>query len=126
MRIISKTSRSFVPASHEDPASPGVFKKILGADSDFLRGEVRMINWALLPRGRGFRAHYHEDMQEIFVIIKGSVEITVDGRSAEMQAGDTVFIEPREAHVMKNCGDCDAEYLVVGISSGQGGKSVVL
>ena len=126
MRIVSGTALSFVPASHEDPRAPGVLKKILGADSDFLQGRVRMINWALLPRGRGFRAHYHEDMQEIFIIVKGQVEIKVDGQIAGMQPGDAVFIEPREVHVMRNCGDCDAEYLAIGISLDQGGKSVLV
>ena len=126
MKIIPGASRAFVPASHEDPSAPGVYKKILGAGVDFLQGRVRMINWALLPCGSSFRPHYHEDMQEVFVIMRGRVEINVDGQTAEMQSGDAVFIEPREVHVMRNCGDSDAEYLVVGISLDQGGKSVLV
>jgi mannose-6-phosphate isomerase-like protein (cupin superfamily) len=70
--------------------------------------------------------HYHEDMQEIFVLLKGEVEMHVGKTMTIMHAGDTVIVAPREPHRMVNCLDEVAEYIVFGISSGQNGKTVVI
>ena len=85
-----------------------------------------MINWAILPEGRSFRAHYHEDMQEVFVIIKGLARITVDKDKAQIGAGDVVVIPRGGIHKMENIGEETVEYVVVGISEGKRGKTVVV
>jgi mannose-6-phosphate isomerase-like protein (cupin superfamily) len=126
MRIVRCDDQPYQPASHEDPRSPGVLKKVLAAKEDLLPGSVQMINWALLRVGKSFRAHYHEDMEEIFVIAGGSVEMEVDGQCLALGRGDAIFIAPREIHRMRNIGDHDVDYFVVGISLGQGGRTVTV
>lgn len=85
-----------------------------------------MINWAKLPVGKSFQAHYHEDMEEVFVIIHGAARMTVAGQDVVMGPGDTVCVAPREVHHMTNVGQDEVDYLVVGISTGQDGKTVVV
>ena len=43
-----------------------------------------------------------------------------------MRTGDTVIIDPTEIHQMQNIGDVVAEYIVFGISSQKGGKTIVV
>lgn len=126
MKLIHAADRPFVPASHEDPLSPGVWKKVLLQGDDFRPGRVQMINWARLPAGRSFAPHYHEDMQELFVIIQGSVELAVGCEKVALGRGDALLIDSRETHQMSNSGSEDAEYLVVGVSAGTGGKTVLV
>jgi mannose-6-phosphate isomerase-like protein (cupin superfamily) len=126
MRIIRAAAGEFVPASHEDSRQPGVLKRVLAVKDDLLNGRVQMINWARLPVGSAFRRHYHEDMQEVFVMLRGKVEITVDGERAALGPGDAIVIEPRQVHQMQNTSTEQVEYLVVGISLGQGGQTVVV
>ena len=126
MRIIRSVELEFIPASHEDAASPGVFKKVMLRKDDFLDGRVEMINWALLPTGKSFAPHYHEDMQEVFIIIQGKAEITVDEEAEHIDQGDAVVIPAGSVHKMKNIGAEHVEYVVVGISAGTGGKTVVV
>lgn len=126
MKVIRGSQLEFVPASHEDPGEPGVMKKVLLRKDDFIRGEVQMINWALLPAGRSFRPHYHEDMQEVFIIVRGRAKITVDDEQAEIGAGDAVVIPVGGIHEMENTGKEDVEYVVVGVSKGERGKTVVV
>ena len=127
MKVIRNAEIQFEAASHENPASPGVLKKVLLAKDGFRRGHVQMLNWARLPAGRSFCAHYHEDMQEIFVIVQGGVSMEVDGQIAKLGPGDAIVIEPHEIHAMSNDSDQeDAQYLVFGISSEEGGKTVVV
>ncbi len=126
MRKIPFVSRSFVPASHENPLSPGVLKKVLLEKADLQRGRVQMVNWASLAVGKRFARHYHEDMQEIFILVQGEAKITVGQETATLSRGDTVLIDPREVHQMQNSGPETVEYLAIGITTEAGGKTVVV
>ena len=126
MKLIRSSDKSYVPASHENPLSPGVWKKVLFQRDELQPGTVQMVNWARLPPGNSFAAHYHEDMQEIFVIVAGEAEMTVSGETVAMGRGDTIAIDAREVHSMTNCGGGDIEYVVFGITGNKGGKTVVV
>ena len=126
MKTIPFVNRSFVPASHESPLSPGVLKKVLLEKADLQRGRVQMINWASLGVGKRFARHYHEDMQEIFIVVQGEARITVGQETSVLSRGDTVLIDPREIHQMQNIGSETVEYLAIGISTEAGGKTVVV
>lgn len=124
MKIIRATDLDFVPASHEDPQNSGVLKKVLARKDDLIDGRVQMINWALLPADKTFEAHYHEDMQEVFVILSGSAEITIGTETETLERGDTVLIPVRAIHQMRNIGTIDAEYIAIGVSRDGKGQTV--
>ncbi len=126
MRIVRNTDITYIPASHERPDEPGVLKKVLVQAGDLIEGRLQMINWALLPAGRSFQAHYHEDMQEIFILVQGSTRIDIAGERAELHTGDAVFVPVAAVHTMHNPGDEDAAYIAIGITRGQGGRTVVV
>lgn len=126
MKYIPNNNTKFVPASHEDPENPGVLKRVIATAADLQAGQVQMINWAELPAGHSFQKHYHEDMQEVFMLLSGSVTMTVGEESVKMTAGDTVIVDVKERHQMENTGDTKAQYIVFGVSSGQGGQTVVV
>ena len=126
MKIVRSADIEIIPASHEKPGSPGVFKKVILQMTDFIDGRIQMINWAFLPTGKSFQAHYHEDMQEIFILIKGAARILVDNEQAEICEGDTVVVPVGSVHSMENVGKYDVEYIVVGVSKGTGGRTVVI
>jgi len=126
MHIIKGNMIDYVPASHERSDDPGVLKKVLVQAADLIDGKVQMINWALLPAGKSFQAHYHEDMQEIFILVQGRTQINIEGETAELNIGDAVFIPVSAVHTMHNLHSEDAAYIAIGITSGQGGKTVVV
>jgi len=126
MRIIPSASRSFVPAGHESPLSPGVLKKVLLEKADLQPGRIQMVNWAKLGVGKRFARHYHEEMQEVFILVQGEAEITVGTETAALRRGDTVVIDPREVHQMRNTGAEAVVYLAIGITSETEGKTVVV
>ena len=126
MKIFRLMNLEWVPASHENRESPSVWKKVLLQKADLSGGRVQMVNGCRMGAEKGFRAHYHEDMEEIFIILKGQAKILVDGEEAEMGKGDAVVIPPGIVHEMKNAGGEDLEYLAIGISQGRGGKTVVV
>jgi len=119
-------SEDFIPAAHEDPANPGVLKRVIATHSDLIPGQIMMVNWSRLPGDSSFQRHYHEDMQEVFVLINGHVQMKIDAESVQMKSGDTVIVEPREIHEMTNLLDSDADYVVFGVSTGHAGQTVVV
>ncbi len=125
MQIVRGEQIEFTPASHEDPNDPGVLKRVLATRHDLIVGKVQMVNWALLPVGKSFQRHYHEDMQEVFIIVTGTVAVTVDEHEDRLQRGDAILVDPREVHKMENICDEDVHYIVFGISCGEGGQTVV-
>lgn len=125
MKKVSFNTLSFIPASHEDQNSPGVLKKVLFSGIDFIpEGKVEMINWALLPKDKSFIPHYHEDMDEIFIIISGKTRIKIGKEEELLEKGDAVLIPMRSIHEMENIGKKDVNYIVIGISLGKGGRTV--
>ena len=126
MDYIPSSASGFIPASHEDPKNPGVLKRVIATQREFQAGQVQMLNWARLPVGSSFQPHYHEDMQEVFVLLTGIVSMMGSDRTMTMRPGDTVIINPAEIHQMQNVGDVVAEYIVFGISAQKGGRTVVV
>lgn len=126
MKIIRGAALDYLPASHEDPKNPGALKKVLVKRGEINDGHLQMINWAMLPKGSSFRNHYHEDMDEVFVIMKGNVEIRIEDENDTLGPGDAVIVPLGKKHQMQNIGVGPAEYLVIGISLDKGGKTVTI
>jgi len=126
MKIIRFHDHPFEPAGHEDPQAPAVLKKVLLKKDELQLGRIQMINWARLTVGKRFARHYHEDMQEVFVLVSGEVEVTVGAESFTLAKGDAVVVDAREVHQMWNPGPDDVDYLAIGITSETGGRTVVV
>jgi mannose-6-phosphate isomerase-like protein (cupin superfamily) len=126
MRTIFAADRPTVPAGHENPASPGTWKRVLCQRDDLWPGRVQMVNWSSMPVGQQFAAHYHEDMQEVFIILQGAAELTAGDQTVVLRRGDTVVIDARETHTMRNLGHESVEYIALGIAGTAGGKTVVV
>lgn len=126
MKVVKFDQLEFIPASHEDPKDPGVLKKILFKKDELMEGRVQMINWAHLIPGKSFRKHYHEEMEEIFIIVSGKAEIKVNEKKFTLSKGDAILMTPGERHEMFNIGVEPVDYVVVGIIVKSGGKTVIV
>ena len=124
MKIIRFRELTYTPASHETPKNPGVWKKVLLKRDDLINGRVQMINWAKIPVGKAFAKHYHEDMEEVFIMLSGKAEVTINNEKAVIGIGDVVLVPIGKTHTMRNIGETDAGYIVLGIALGKGGKTI--
>lgn len=125
MKIIRFDSSKFIPASHENPLSPGVLKKILLSRGDLPDGRIQMINWAKMGVGKSFQPHYHEDMTEVFIILEGKAQIEIGSETDSLNKGDVVIIPVKQTHLMKNISKTVLQYIAVGITTEDGtGKTV--
>jgi len=85
-----------------------------------------MINWSTLLPGKTFQNHYHEAMDEIFIILNGSVNITVNNEVEKLTKGDAVVVPANLEHTMTNLGDTPIQYIAIGIIAGEDGRTVVV
>lgn len=127
MKKISINKLKFIPASHEDPENPGALKKILYTFKNFSDGgRLQMINWACLSKGSKFIPHYHDDMDEVFIIIKGQAKLIIESEEYLLNEKEAILIRMKKVHRMENIGERNLEYIVLGISQGRGGKTHII
>ncbi|OGE64879.1 hypothetical protein A3I48_01175 [Candidatus Daviesbacteria bacterium RIFCSPLOWO2_02_FULL_36_7] len=124
MQVIRSKDLKYIAASHEDQDNPGVWKKILFKKDELVDGRIQMINWAKLPVGKTFQAHFHEDMDEVFIILNGKTSIRINDEEDNLEKGDAVVIPMKHVHQMTNTCAEDVEYVVIGISRGLNGKTI--
>jgi mannose-6-phosphate isomerase-like protein (cupin superfamily) len=70
--------------------------------------------WELPPGGGKERnVHQGNPSEEIYLILRGNVEMMVDGVIHQLQPGDAVIAMPQSSHNIRNPGDEPAELLVI-------------
>jgi quercetin dioxygenase-like cupin family protein len=65
--------------------------------------------------GAGIETHapHTHPHQEIIVLIEGTLEVFVDGRTEKVEAGSVIFYEPNKPHSLRNIGTTSCRYYVV-------------
>lgn len=70
----------------------------------------------LEPNAAPHPPHRHVG-EEMFLIIAGTVEMTVNGKTARLGPGSAVFVASNEEHGLHNAGTGAAQYFVVTLGS---------
>lgn len=86
--------------------SESELSEAFGIDMSSVEGLGVGAGWGRVARGVASVSHQHDET-EFFVIVAGSGELTVDGRSHPVQPGTVVLFEPFESHTISNTGDTD-------------------
>ena len=58
------------------------------------------VKFGTSPFGKG---HLHRTMAEYFLLVAGSMKISVAGQTLEIEKGDLLVVEPGEAHEVLGC-----------------------
>jgi len=78
MKKINENSIDWIPASHENPKDPGIWKKVLIKHEDAdPKSKLMSVILAKVPADRTNVAHVHETMEEIFYFTEGEGEIKI-------------------------------------------------
>ena len=96
------------PVSH----NPAVKKQVW-----FRKGDLppfTQIARVVVPPGEVLAAHAHADMHELFLILKGTARMIVDGVPHDLGPEDTIAMSPGESHELSNPGDGPTIFLVAG------------
>jgi len=99
---------------------PGIAHEV-GIDYQLLRGQslgnpnvptacmqgMMYVAFAMLQPGQAYHAHEHDDHEEIYYIISGTGEMSVDNEVKPFRDGDIIYIGKNQLHSIKNTGSSD-------------------
>jgi quercetin dioxygenase-like cupin family protein len=99
MQLFRRLEQQVEPVSH----NPELRKQVIFGDG--ISGVVPQFATVDLAPGERTAEHAHSDMDEVFYVLSGQLNIKVDGESYECSAGDAVLIKARERHSLANASD---------------------
>ena len=73
--------------------------------------QFTMFKCVVHPKAKVPVPHYHDNFDETFYILKGPVSVTLDGKTADRQAGEHVYIPKGTSHGFQNHSDETVEIL---------------
>lgn len=59
--------------------------------------------------GQDFQSHYHNIMEESFLILEGELDFHINGKLVKCVKGDLITAEPGETHYIVNTSDKSAK-----------------
>ena len=81
------------------------------------------MNAIMLPPGIETGRHYHDRQQEVYFLHAGTVEMEFgDGATQTLEAGGIARVDASTVRKIRNVGDGDAIYVVVGGADGYVGR----
>ena len=85
------------------------------------------MNAIVLPAGIETGRHYHERQQEVYFLHAGRVEIEFgDGGKQTLEPGGIARVDASTVRKIRNVGDGDAVYVIVGGADGYVGRDGVV
>ncbi len=87
-------------------------KEILHPDRDYLFDGRYSFAHATLGVGESSKKHRLKS-SEVYYILQGRGEMTIDDETAIVEVGDTIEIEPNVVQSIKNIGDCELTFLCI-------------
>lgn len=114
---------NFYRAPLEDLAAchggEGVLKHLEVFSGKEFQAPVSFLNYTVLPPGASIGLHRHGNDQEVYVILDGVGEMTLDGEVCSAQAEDVFVNRPYGTHGLKNTGEADMPVLVFEVRIGE-------
>jgi len=81
------------------------------------------VNAIVLPAGIETGRHFHDRQEELYFVHAGHVEMEFgDGSRHELRPGGMARVDPATVRLVRNRGDEDAVYVVVGAKDGYVGR----
>ena len=86
--------------------------RVILGDNGALPGELFCQGYVEIHPGGCIPVHHHETVESYF-ILEGAGEMTVDGETAGLTAGDCVFVERNREHALRNTGSSELRMMFV-------------
>ncbi|MFE6871739.1 cupin domain-containing protein [Kitasatospora sp. NPDC057692] len=120
MRSAVVIADTTVPADvHGVHGAAGVTQWTCLARRAGLAGDWEAVEWARIPAGGTSGEHLHTRTREVYVLLAGAGEVTLDGRPHAVRAGDAVLTAVGTRHGLRNTGTGPLEWLVIELPAGQ-------
>jgi mannose-6-phosphate isomerase-like protein (cupin superfamily) len=96
-----------------DGAGEMQFGVVLGADA--LDTNFLFLHRGVIPPGAGIGQHFHNDCEEMFVILDGEAQFTIDGRTAVLKGPAGAPDQAGHAHGIYNASDRPVQWMNINV-----------
>lgn len=108
------------------PMEPDRSEKTARRADEFMDAEEMSFSFLTFEPGQGGDLHYHEPpLEELYIVVDGHLDITVEGETTDAGPGTAVYIPPETVHQPVNNSDEPATIFVTSIPPDQWNKTVV-
>lgn len=73
---------------------------------------IPFVHIATIPQGCSVGDHSHADREEVYLIIKGKAELTIEGVAHVMKPGSIGLVKKGAVHSMRNIGEEEMQMIV--------------
>src|SRR4249920_2955566 len=118
-----------VPAqriAHTDPAAYRQLSAVHGGAGSMsfaallnrgaLTPEFNFLHRGVIPAGSGIGHHFHNVVEEMFVILDGEAQFTIDGRTATVKGPAGVLCRTGHSHAIYNPGPTPVQWMNLNVS----------
>jgi mannose-6-phosphate isomerase-like protein (cupin superfamily) len=114
----ARTGEGWAATSIDELGDGPGFRKIRSAIGVTAFG----MNARVLPAGAETGRHFHDRQEEVYFVHSGRLEMDLgdDGVTQKLEPGSIVRVDAATVRRMRNVGDEDAVYVVVGGAAGEG------
>ena len=78
--------------------------------------EFNFLHRGVIPPGAGIGHHFHNVVEEMFVILDGEAQFTIDGRSATVKGPAGVICRTGHSHAIYNAGTAPVQWMNLNVS----------
>ena len=105
------------PAVHGGAGSMG-FTSLLNRGA--VTPEFNFLHRGVIPPGAGIGHHFHNVVEEMFVILDGEAQFTIDGRTATVKGPAGVICRAGHSHAIYNAGSTPVQWMNLNVSLNAG------
>ena len=103
-----------VMESSHDGSGPVDLYEIWGK-SDF-QSNIDFIDRVVIPPKSTVGYHRHGNNEEMYIVLSGTADMTIDGEAVTVRKGDMILNPPNGAHGLENTSDDNIDLLVIQIA----------
>ena len=81
-----------------------------------LTPEFNFLHRGVIPAGAGIGHHFHNVVEEMFVILDGEAQFTIDGRTASVKGPAAVLCRTGHSHAIYNPGSGPVQWMNLNVS----------
>jgi len=78
--------------------------------------EFNFLHRGVIPAGAGIGHHFHNLVEEMFVILDGEAQFTIDGRTATVKGPAGVICRTGHSHAIYNAGPAPVQWMNLNVS----------
>jgi mannose-6-phosphate isomerase-like protein (cupin superfamily) len=82
--------------------------------------EFNFLHRGVIPPGAGIGHHFHNTVEEMFVILDGEAQFTIDGRTATVKGPAGVICRAGHSHAIYNAGSTPVQWMNLNVSLNAG------